>query len=266
MLESILVYLALGVGAGFIAGLLGVGGGLLIVPTLTAVFLWQGMSVDVVMHLALGTSLATIVVTSLSSVRAHHLRGAVDWGLVRGLAPGLMLGAASGAVIAHYLETMVLVWIFAIFELFVAVYMFFGSPKPQSAGEQGPSQGELLAAGNSIGAVSALLGIGGGTMTVPYLSWRGLLMPRAVAVSAACGLPIALAGAISYLVAGWQVASLPDLVSGYIYWPAFIGIVSSSVLFAPLGARCAHALPVLVLRRVFACLLAVLGVGMLLSF
>ncbi len=263
LLESILVYLALGAAAGFIAGLLGVGGGLLIVPALGAVFLWQGMSPDVVMHLALGTSLATIVVTSLSSVRAHHQLGAVDWALVRGLAPGLMLGAASGAVIAHHLDTHALVLIFGIFVLAVALYMLMGSPKSQGRANQPPTQGEMLAAGNTVGAVSALLGIGGGTMTVPYLNWRGVAIPQAVAVSAACGLPIALAGAASYVVAGWGSSQLPEMASGYVYWPAFVGIVSCSVLFAPLGARCAHALPVCVLQRVFALFLAVIAIFLL---
>jgi uncharacterized membrane protein YfcA len=215
------------------------------------------------MHLAIGTSLATIVLTSLSSIRAHHQRGAVLWPVVGRLTPGIIAGAWLGAAVAHLLPTVALRTIFGLFELAVAAQMALGvsaAPHRQLPGLAGSSF-----AGGLIGSVSAIVGIGGGTLTVPFLSWCNVEMRRAVATSAACGLPIALAGAIAFMVAGWNHPALPGASSGYLHWPAVLGIGLTSVLFAPLGARLAHTLPAYTLRRIFALFLALLGIRMLLA-
>jgi uncharacterized membrane protein YfcA len=262
-LEILVLYLLLGAFAGTVAGLLGVGGGLIIVPVLAAIFTRDGVSPDLVMQLAIGTSLATIVLTSISSVRAHHRRRAVVWPVWARLAPGIVVGALLGAVAADRLPSAQLGRIFGVFELFVATQMSLGvktAPHREVPGAAGLTGGGLV-----IGAVSALLGVGGGTLTVPYLNWCNVAMRNAVATSAACGLPIAIVGTVGFVLTGWGDGRLPDWTTGYVYWPAFAGITAASMAFAPLGARMAHALPTKTLRRVFALFLAVLGVNMLLG-
>lgn len=256
-------YLLVGVLAGLLAGMLGVGGGLVIVPVLVYLFTLQGFDSAVIVHLAIGTSLGTIVLTSLSSIRAHHQRGAVLWPLVARLTPGIIIGAWLGAAVAHLLPSATLRTLFGVFELMVAVQMALElstSPHRQLPGRLGTAT-----AGVAIGSVSAIVGIGGGTLTVPFLTWCNVEMRRAVATSAACGLPIALAGAVAYAVTGWNQAALPVASSGYLHWPALLGIAVTSVMLAPLGARLAHSLPVRTLKRFFALLLAVLGLRMLLG-
>ncbi len=263
MLEALPVYLAVGAFAGLLAGLFGVGGGLVIVPVLALVFDAQGVDSGVLMHLAVGTSLATIVFTSLSSVHAHHRRGAVLWRQFARLLPGIVIGAWLGSAIADLLPGDSLRRIFGIFELLVAVQMGLAlRPAPH---RELPGLPGMSVAGTVIGAVSAIVGIGGGTLTVPFLTWCNVAMRQAVATSAACGLPIALAGAIGFLTVGWGDPRLPERATGFVYWPAWAGIVAASVFLAPLGARIAHALPGDRLKRGFALFLAVLGIRMLLS-
>ena len=257
MTEAFAVYLLLGVFSGFVAGLLGVGGGLIIVPILALVFQAQAFNSEHIMHLALGTSLATIVVTSISAVVTHHRHGAVIWRLVYWLAPGLLVGAVIGAVIADRLNNQSLELVFGVFEIGVAIYMLIGAPKPSGVVQQ--PGGEYMGAGGVIGTISSLLGIGGGTMTVPYLTWRGVGIRNAVAVSSACGLPIALSGCVSYLITGLDAVNLPSAASGYLYWPAWLGICASSVIMAPVGAKLAHRLPTSVLKRIFAIILLIIG-------
>ncbi len=255
------LYLAVGAFAGVLAGLFGVGGGLVIVPVLAFVFERAGIAPEVLMHLAIGSSLTTIVFTSLASVRAHHRRGAVRWALFARLAPGIAVGALLGAAVADWLPSAGLRRIFGVFELAVAVQMGLGlKPSPHRGLPGSPG---LFAAGGVIGTFSAIVGIGGGTLTVPFLTWCNVAMRNAVATSAACGLPIALAGAAGFAMAGWDEAGLPGGSTGFLYWPAIAGVVAASVLFAPLGARLAHALPGEVLKRLFALFLAGLGVYML---
>jgi len=256
-------YLLAGVIAGVLAGMLGVGGGLVIVPVLAFLFAQQGFDSAVIMHLAIGTSLATIVLTSISSIRAHHRRGAVRWPVVASLTPGIILGAWLGAAVAHQLPNTALRVIFGIFELAVAAQMALevsAAPHRQLPGRAGTGL-----AGMVIGSVSAIVGIGGGTLTVPFLTWCNVEMRQAVATSAACGLPIALSGAVAFVVTGWHDPALPPASSGYLHWPALFGIAITSVLFAPLGARLAHTLPVRTLRRFFALFLLLLGIRMLLG-
>jgi hypothetical protein len=252
----------LGAFAGTLAGLLGVGGGLVIVPILAALYHWQGFAADHVMQLAIGTSLATIVFTSVSSMLAHHRRGAVRWPLVAQLSAGILPGGWLGGFLAVWLGGVVLALLFGVFELLIAGYMFSGYAPPRgSAG-----RGAVLhaAAGVVIGVLSALLGIGGGTLTVPWLTWHAVDIRSAVGSSAACGLPIALAGTAGFVLSGWGQPGLPAGSSGFVYWPAVASISVASVLSAPLGARLAHRLDQQRLRRIFALFLAILG-GLLIS-
>ncbi|MGE0080033.1 MAG: sulfite exporter TauE/SafE family protein [Thiohalomonadaceae bacterium] len=261
MLAEFLPYLFIGAFAGTIAGLLGVGGGLLIVPALALLLPARGVAPDVVMHLALGTSLATIVLTSVSSVTAHHRRGAVLWPVFARLTPGILAGAWLGATVAHALPAGTLRLVFGIFALLVALQMGFGAkPPPQRVL---PGSAGLGAAGGVIGFVSAIVGIGGGSLTVPFLVWCNTPMRAAVATSAAVGLPIAVAGAAGYVFMGLSHPDLPSAAVGYVHLPALLGISLASVLFAPLGARLAHAVPAASLKRFFAVFLAVLGLRML---
>lgn len=258
-----LTYLALGAFAGTLAGMLGVGGGLVIVPVLAWVFIGFGFDGSVIMHLAVGTSLATIVFTSISSVRAHHQRGAVQWPAVWRLLPGIVFGVFVGALFAEKMPTTALRYFFGVFELLVAAQMGF-SLLPEAHRDL-PGRLGMGVAGSVIGGVSAIVGIGGGTLTVPFLLWCGVAMRQAVATSAACGLPIAVAGAVAFAWTGSGNAALPEQSLGYLYLPALLGVAASSILFAPAGAWLAHSLPTAVLKRFFAVFLAVLGGKMLLG-
>ncbi len=260
-LEILFAYCLLGIFAGTMAGLLGVGGGLIIVPALIAIWQPAGVGGTYVMQLAIGTSLATIVLTSIASVRAHHQRGSVQWDTFWRLTPGVVLGAWLGAALATQMSGEALKSIFGIFELLVAAQMAFGLRPAPHRGL--PGQAGMTLVGSGIGAVSSIIGIGGGTMTVPFLSWCNVTIHKAVGTSAACGLPIAIGGAISYLVLGWNSAALPSWSAGFIYGPALAGIAVTSMLFAPLGAALAHRLSTVVLKRAFAGFLALLGIWML---
>ena len=263
LLSSLLLYLVLGAVAGVVAGLFGVGGGVIIVPALIYSFLWQGVPESVLTHLAVGTSLATIAITSISSVRAHHEHGAVQWSIVAWMAPAIVIGVWLGANIAHGLSGQSLQLAFGAFLLCVAVQMGLGL---QPAGNRiKVLKTNLLLPAGIVGTVSAMFGIGGGSLTVPYLSWQGVAMQKAVATSAAVGLPIAVAGALSNTWVGWGQADLPNYATGYIYWPAFMGIIVASAYSARLGARLAHRLSSLQLKRCFALFLLLLGFHLVLK-
>lgn len=262
MLPILLGYLALGAAAGTMAGLFGVGGGLIIVPALVVAFGLQGVAPEVIMHLAVGTSLATIVVTGASSAWAHHQKGSIhrEWFLA--LLPGLLLGAIGGVFVAGALSGGVLGTLFGLFVIAVAVRMVLDrGPVP---GTVAPGRAGMALAGGVIGGVSALFGIGGGTLCVPWLTRCGAQMTRAVGTSAACGIPIALFGAATFAVVGWGNPQLPAGATGFVMWPAFLGIVLASVPFARLGARLAHRLPARVLKLAFAALLTLVGLRFLL--
>ncbi len=255
--QNLGLFLLLGSVAGLLAGLLGVGGGLIIVPVLLWLFRAEGMAPAVVVHLAVGTSLATIVVTSLSSSVAHHRRGAVRWPLAGWLSPGIVLGAWVGVGLADLLPALWLQRAFAGFAILIGLQMAFGV----DAGVRGtfPGKWGMTLAGGVIGIVSVMVGIGGGSLTVPFLCRGGVPMRNAVATSSACGVPIALAGTMGFVIVGWGGAALPSGSMGFVYWPALLGIVPFSILFAPLGVKMAHSLPIGVLRRLFALLLVVVG-------
>lgn len=254
-------YLGVGAVAGVLAGLLGVGGGLVIVPVLLWLFTARGFDSAIVLHLAIGTSLGTIIATSVSSIRAHHRRGAVRWRLFVSLAPGIVAGALGGAWLADQISTLWLQRVFAVFVITVGVQML---ANPRVTGHRDPPGPLGMGlAGGVIGSVSALVGIGGGTLTVPFLMWHRVPAVNAVATSSACGLPIALAGTLGFVVTGWAEAALPPAATGYLYWPALASVAAASVVTAPAGAWLAHRLPVAVLKRVFAVLLLVVGARLL---
>ncbi|HAY23114.1 sulfite exporter TauE/SafE family protein [Desulfobacca acetoxidans] len=261
MVLILLMYVGFGAVAGILAGLLGIGGGLVIVPMLVFTLTWQGVPDEYIMHLALATSMASIIFTSVSSFSAHHRRGAVHWLVVRRIALGIVLGTFLGACLASRLSTAYLKGVFVVF-LYYMAYQLIADRKPKPSRTL-PGRLGMFAVGNGIGVVSALVGIGGGTLSVPFMLWCNLTVHEAIGTSAAIGFPIAIAGTIGYIVNGWQVAGLPDYSWGYVYLPALVGIVAASVLTAPLGVRLAHSLPVDKLKRVFAILLALVGTRML---
>jgi uncharacterized protein len=263
MTTILLMYTLVGAVAGVLAGLLGIGGGLVIVPMLMFCFVRQGIPDAMLMHLALGTSLASIMFTAVSSFRAHHKRGAVHWDVVRKIVIGIFTGTFMGSYIAAQLSTRFLKGFFVVFLYYVAVQMLTGKkPKPT---RQIPGHTAMFGVGNVIGVVSSLVGIGGGTLSVPFMIWCNMPVHHAIGTSAAIGFPIAIAGTIGYIVNGWPVQGLPDYSLGYIYLPALLGVVVTSVLTAPLGVRLAHSLPVDRLKRFFAVLLLVVGTRMLIS-
>ncbi|QSA96747.1 sulfite exporter TauE/SafE family protein [Methylococcus sp. EFPC2] len=257
MFETWAYYLAFGSLAGVLSGLLGIGGGVVVVPFLIWRLTLAGCPPDLVMIVAVATSLATIVVTSMSAVYTHHRLGALRWSWIRRMTPGIVLGTAVGSVIAERLPAGWFKLLFALFLIFVALRMLrrvstrLATEHPRSVVVAGVS--------GLIGLLSAILGIGGGTLSVPFLARCGQPMGNAVAISGALGFPIALAGAVTYVALGWQHPGLPAPSLGYVYLPAFVGIILTSVLFAPLGARLAHRLPAAQLKRVFAFVILAIG-------
>lgn len=256
-------YLGTGVIAGVLAGLLGVGGGVVVVPALVWIFVEAGFVAPWIFHLAVGTSLATLVGTGSASAYSHHRRGAVRWDLVRALVPWIVIGAGLGSAVAGLLDETWLRRIFGSFLLYVGMRMLWPSKKGEVRGLPGILGMGLT--GTGIGSLSALLGIGGGTLTVPFLVRFGVDMRRAVATSSACGPPLALAGALGFIATGWGREGLPVGSTGFVYWPAVAGILLASAPAAPLGAHLAHSLPLAVLKRVFGVLLLVVGTKLLLG-
>lgn len=252
----------LGLGTGFLAGLLGIGGGMLMVPFITIILSGRGVGPDLSVKMAIATSMATIIFTSISSVRAHHKRGAVRWELVRGLAPGIVLGGAIASLgVFALLKGTWLALFFAAFVSFSATQMFLVR-KPAPA-RQVPGTAGLIGAGGVIGFLSGLVGAGGGFVSVPFMTWCNVAIHNAVATSAALGFPIALANVVGYVVSGQNVQDLPPYSFGYIWLPALGVIAVCSVVTAPIGARAAHKLPVKQLKRVFASILYLLAAYML---
>ena len=256
----ILIYLGVGAIAGVLAGLLGVGGGLVIVPMLVYCFTLQGLPNEHIMHIALGTSMASIIFTSVSSFMAHHKKGAVNWTVVKTISGGIVIGTFAGTWLAAGLSTAFLKGFFVIFLYYVATQMILGKKPPAS--RDLPGRAGMFTAGGTIGVVSSLVGIGGGSLSVPFMVWCNLPVHNAIGTSAAIGFPIAVAGCIGYLVNGFKAVSLPPFSVGFIYIPALIGIVLASVVTAPLGVRLAHSLPVPRLKKIFALLLFLVATKM----
>lgn len=260
-LQWLLAYMGLGALVGLLAGLFGIGGGGVMVPVLTMLFVAQGFPTEHLVHMALATSMAAIVPTAIASLRAHHHHASVLWPVVARMTPGILFGTFAATFIASYITAKPLAIFFSIFMSFVALQLFLDrKPTPS---RQLPGTAGLTAAGASIGGISALVAIGGGSLTVPFLSWCNVAIPVAIGTSAAVGLPVALAGAGGYLVNGWQIHDLPEFTLGFIYWPAVLSVASLSLLTAPLGARLAHRLPVKLLKKLFGFLSLLLALQML---
>jgi uncharacterized membrane protein YfcA len=256
---ELIIFVVIGALAGFAAGLFGIGGGVIIVPILYVVFTQMGYASDVIMHMALGTSLATITVTSISSALAHHKKGAVMWPIFRNLAPALVIGSFLGAGIAGLLTGANLQLIIGAFVIWVAYKMMFGAKPVVDQHSVLPSAFKQFCAGTGIGVASAIFGIGGGSLTVPYLNHYGVVMQRAVGTSAACGLPIAIAGALGFMFFGMKgQASIPNSI-GFVHIYAFLGISIMSFFTAKLGAKAAHNLSPVILKKCFSVLLFTVG-------
>jgi uncharacterized protein len=256
-------YLAIGAIVGFFAGLLGIGGGIIIVSSLALMFAAHGFPAQYVMHLAIGTSLAAIIFGSWSSFRAHHRHRAVDWAVVRKMTPGLLAGVFVGAVLARLLTNAFLKYFFLAFTLFVTAQMVFNlRPKPS---RQLPGTPALSAVAVAIGICSGLFGGGAAAVGVPFLTWCNVSTHRAIGTVAAMGFPLSLAGTLGYGVSGWGIPELPRWSAGFVYLPAFAGISLTSVLVAPYGARLAHRLKGATLRRIFALFLVAVGIKVVIS-
>lgn len=251
----------LGICTGFLAGLLGIGGGMVMVPFLTFMLSLRGIDADLAVKMAIATSMATIIFTSISSVRAHHKRGAVRWDLVKGLAPGIVLGSMIGSLgVFAWLKGSYLAIFFGLFVGFSATQMFLD--KKPAPSRQVPGTAGLMGAGSAIGFLSGLVGAGGGFISVPFMAWCNVAIHNAVATSAALGFPIAVANVLGYVVSGMSVEGLPDDAFGFIWVPALVVIAACSVFTAPLGAKAAHMLPVKKLKRIFGSVLYVLALYM----
>jgi uncharacterized membrane protein YfcA len=252
----------IGTGTGFLAGLLGIGGGMIMVPFLTIILANKGYPADYTVKMAVATSLATIAFTSLSSVRAHHRRGAVLWPVVKVLAPGILVGSVLGAQIAHALPGKMLGVLFAIFVAFSATQMFLNRKPEPSRTLPGPLA--TFGVGSAIGVLSSLVGAGGAFVSVPFMTWCNIKIHDAVGTSSALGFPIALAGTLGYIYAGIGLPQMPAGSIGYLYLPGLAIISVASMLMAPLGARTAHRMDIQPLKKVFAAVLYCLAAYFLL--
>lgn len=262
-LITVLSLLCLGCFSGFMAGLLGVGGGMIIVPFLTLLFTFQHLVVpEYVVHSAIATAMATIMFTSLSSMRAHHKKGGVIWKIVLQLTPGIILGGfLSGTVIFEWLDMAWLSLVFAVF-VFYSSYNMMVNRKPKPS-RQLPGWLGMSGVGTAIGLISGLVGAGGGFLSVPFMVWSNVPLKNAVSTSAAIGFPIAVANSVAYIIGGWNLLGVQDGMIGYLYWPALLVLITMSMIFAPLGAKYAHALPVDKLKKIFAGLLFFIAIMML---
>jgi uncharacterized protein len=254
-------FLAIGAIVGFLAGLLGIGGGMTMVPVLTFMFTREGFAPEHIVHMAIATATATILFTSIASMREHHRHGAVLWSVVAAFAPGIIVGSLVGPQIVGGMPTSLLSAFFAAFVAFGATNLLVDrKPKPTRAL---PGKGGLFAVGSGIGLISSMVGAGGAFLSVPFMTACNVNIRNAVATSAALGLPIAIAGTIGFIIAGLGQTGLPPHSIGYVYVPALLGIVAASVISAPIGARAAHRWPVKVLRRSFAFVLYALAAYMM---
>jgi uncharacterized protein len=254
-------YLGIGAVVGFLAGLLGIGGGMVMVPMLFFVFTAKGFAHGHLMHFALGTALATVTFTSLSSVRAHHRHGGVDWRVARAMAPGIVAGSLIAALVAGFVPTRPLAVFFTGFMFYASAQMFFESKPAPTRGL--PGAAGLFSVGAGIGAISSILAAGGAFLSIPFLIRCNVPLRRAIGTAAANGFPIAVAGTIGYIAHGLSVPELPAGSFGFVYLPALALVVAASIPLAPLGARLAHRLPVRRLRVVFALMLLALALRML---
>ena len=263
-MEWWLGYVAIGAAVGFFAGMLGIGGGAIMVPLLVMVFEAQGLPKSHILHLAVGTGMATILFTSVASVRAHAARGAIRWDIARDITPGILAGGLVGSWIASFISPLVFAALFTAV-IFLAATNLLLDRKPK-ASRQPPGFAGMFAFGFVVSAVSAFTAIGGAFMTVPFMLWCNVPMLQAIGTAAMIGFPIALAGTIGFVATGLRETGLPSYSVGFVYLPAMAGIVASSMLMAPVGAAAAHRLPTVWLKRIFAVLFYVMATRMLFTF
>ncbi|SEF90671.1 Uncharacterized membrane protein YfcA [Nitrosomonas ureae] len=262
-IEWILLYLVLGAFVGFVAGLLGLGGGGLLVPLLTYIFTYQGISVDNAVHLALGTSLACMIISSTASIRVHASRGAIEWQVVGGMAPGIIVGTFLVTQAATHVNSVYIAIFFALLMVIVTGQMFLNwQPRPSS--KPATFRG-LIAAGIGIGSVSALVAVGGGFLAVTYLGYKNVNVKSAIGTSAAIGFPIAITGTIGYMISGWSITLSNTYTVGFIDVPAFLTIAIGSFIAASYGTRCSHNLPDVFLKKILAVISLLLSIKMLIS-
>ena len=264
-IEILLIYVLTGVFAGLIGGMFGLGGGIIIVPVLHYIFTQQGFAPSVVMNQAVTTSLATIIIISILAAYEHHKKKAILWPVVNSFAPGILIGAFIGVFVADSLSSSMLRFIFGSFEILVAIQIWFDlRPKTKNINQDKlPRKSTFILTGTSIGIVSTILGIGGGTLTIPFLLWCNYQIRNAVAISSACSIPIALVATITFIIASLDNSDVFVNSIGYLYWPAAFIIMIMTIFFAPIGAYLAHHLPVEILKRSFAILLMLVGIKML---
>ena len=260
----ILAYAAAGAFVGFMAGLLGIGGGMTLVPVLSALYSAQGLASDHIVHMALATAMASVMFTSSSSVFAHHRMGAVDWSVFRRMAPGMVVGALGSTLASGWLPQRALALAFAAIVYAGATQMLLNR-KPSQARSL-PAPGPMFAIGLAIGMICGLVSAGGAFLTVPFMLFCGVGMHRAIGTGAAVGIPVAVVGTVGYVLAGLAVPGLPAYTLGFVYLPALAVVVAVSVLLAPVGARFAHRMPVVTLKRVFALLLFILATKMAVTY
>lgn len=261
MLVSLVAYVLCGAVAGVLAGLLGVGGGIVLVPLMVAIFPTVGVPAQYVQQMALGTSLASIMITSISSARAHNARGAVHWDIFKAITPGILVGTFFGGLVATHMPTMFLKIFFICFILFVSAQMLSNYRPPAS--RDLPGKMGTAGVGGVIGLVSSFVGIGGGTLSVPFMTFCNVPLHHAVGTSAAIGFPIAVAGTLGFIVGGWGRPDLPAMSLGFVNLWALLGIATASFMTAPLGAKLSHALPADKLKKGFACFLILVALKMI---
>lgn len=252
-------YAMTGLFAGFLAGYLGIGGGLVLVPVLSWLFSLDPATADMAVQMAVATSLATMLFTSMSSLLAHHKRGAIIWGLVRQMLPGLLVGALLGSFIADRIGNTALGYVFGVFALIVGLQLLRGSNR--LGNHSLPGRIPVAGTGFGIGTLSSLLGIGGGSMTVPWLLWHGQQVQKSIATAAACGYPIAITGTLGFVLLGDNQPGTPAL--GYVHLQALAGVALFSVLAAPVGVAAVHRSSPLLAKRFFAVFLLIVAVKML---
>lgn len=259
-MDILAIYLAVGVLVGILAGLLGIGGGTVIVPILSITLPMQGVDFSVVHHMALATSMANILFTSMASARFHSKRGTVRWDIVKAMAPGLLIGTLGGTFVVSRIPVVPLKIVFCVFLTYTAIQMVMDL-KPKASFCLPGSKG-LFLAGTFVGIVASFVGIGGGVLIIPFLTMCNVPLINAIGASAAMGFPIALAGTVGFIHNGWGVAALPDYSLGFVYLPALVGLVVASMLATPYGVKLSHSLPVKTLKRCFGVLLFAMAARM----
>lgn len=262
-IQTIIYFLALGSFVGVVSGLFGIGGGGIIVPVLTTIFLSHGINEQNVVHMALGTSMAIIIITSISSIKAQQKKKAIVWDVVKMMSPGIIIGTFLATFLASKLDSFYLSIIFAVFMFYSAIQMFIGKkPKPDTKVFSNKTH---FFSGGIIGALSSLVSIGGGILSVPYLLVQNIDIKKAIATSSAIGLPIALSGTLGYIVNGWANTSMDTLTLGFVNLTAFACVAIASFLTAPIGVALVHKIDVNLMKKLFSLIPLILSIKMIYS-